>query len=159
MNYRIVEKEAFEIIGKCKKVTTVDGKNLEMIPKFWEEAHSNGLCEKLYELAGKLGVLGVCMDFEQEKEEFTYVIAVEKPQIEVSGDFIEKEIPAATWAIFEAVGPIPGAIQETWQRIFSEWFPETGYEHANAPELEVYLPGNPMDSDYKCEVWIPIIKK
>jgi AraC family transcriptional regulator len=72
---------------------------------------------------------------------------------------VEKEIPASTWAVFESIGPMPGAIQKVWKRIFSEWFPATGYEHADAPELEVYLPGDPSDSNYKCEVWIPIINK
>lgn len=159
MNYRIVDKEGFEIIGKCKKVTTACGKQFKIIPKFWEESYNNGLCEKLFKIAGPLGVLGVCADFEHEKGEFTYVIAVEKLKTEVPDDLVEKKIPAATWAIFEAIGPIPGALQEVWKRIFSEWFPATGYEHADAPELEIYLPGNPNDSNYKCEVWIPIIKK
>lgn len=159
MNYRIVEREAFKIIGKSKRVTTADGKNFEIIPRFWEESNNNGLCDQLCKLAGGLGLLGVCMDFDHEEEVLTYMIAVEKPQEEVPGGLIEKEIPAATWAIFESVGPMPNAIQEIWERIFSEWFPATGYEHANAPELEVYLPGNPNDDNYKCEVWIPIIKK
>ena len=27
------------------------------------------------------------------------------------------------------------------QRIFSEWFPSSGWEHADAPELEIYSAG------------------
>lgn len=158
MNYRIVEKEAFKIIGKAKRVTTVDGKNLEIIPKFWDEVCENGLYEKLKGMAGSLGILGICTDFAPDQEELTYIIAVEKAQSETPDGLIEREIPANTWAIFESVGPMPKAIQEVWKRIFSEWFPATGYEHANGPELEVYLPGNMEDSNYKCEVWIPIIK-
>jgi AraC family transcriptional regulator len=159
MNYKIVEKEAFKIIGKSTKVTTVGGKNTEIISEFWQESHRNGLSEKLCEFVGNMGMLGVCMDFDLGNEEFTYVIGVEKPNVEVSDEFIEKEIPAATWAIFESVGPMPGAIQEVWGRIFSEWFPSTGYEHADGPELEVYPAGDTNDRNYKCEVWIPIIKK
>ncbi|MBO8155785.1 MAG: GyrI-like domain-containing protein [Bacillaceae bacterium] len=45
------------------------------------------------------------------------------------------------------------------QRIFSEWFPATGYEHADAPELEVYYSGNPNDENYRSEVWTPIKNK
>jgi AraC family transcriptional regulator len=159
MNYKIIEKEAFKVIGKAKRVSTVDGKNYEIIPKFWEESQQNGSCEKLCEYTGKMGLLGICMEFSPEQEELTYVIASEKTSEDVPADFIEKEIPASTWAVFESVGPMPGAIQEVWKRIFAEWFPATGYEHADAPELEVYLPGNPEDENYKCEVWIPIIKK
>jgi len=68
-------------------------------------------------------------------------------------------IPTATWAVFESIGPMPKAIQTVTVKIFKEWFPSTGYEHAAIPELEVYLPGNPDNQDYHCQVWIPIIKK
>jgi AraC family transcriptional regulator len=54
---------------------------------------------------------------------------------------------------------MPGAIQKVWERIFQEWFPATGYEHAEAPELEVYPDGNTAAEDYRCEVWIPVVKK
>jgi len=69
------------------------------------------------------------------------------------------QIPPARWAVFTSVGPMPGAIQSLFVRIFQEWFPATGYEHADAPELEVYLPGDPGSEDYRCEIWIPIVKK
>ncbi|MCL6613607.1 MAG: GyrI-like domain-containing protein [Firmicutes bacterium] len=74
-------------------------------------------------------------------------------------DLESKEIPAATWAVFTSVGPLPGAIQKVWGRIFSEWFPASGYEHADGPEIEVYPPGDGQAPDYRCEVWIPIVKK
>lgn len=109
-------------------------------------------------MAGKLGVMGICMDFDENEQELTYVIAVEKTQAEVPADFIEKEIPESTWAVFEAIGPLPGAIQHVWQRIYPEWFTTSGYEHACVPDLEIYYPGNPNDSDYKSEVWIPVTK-
>ena len=74
-------------------------------------------------------------------------------------EFSRKIIPASTWAVFTSIGPMPTAIHKVWDRIFQEWFPSTGYEHAGTAELEVYLPGNVDAEDYRCEVWIPIIKK
>lgn len=157
MNYRIVKKESFKIIGRSIRVSTVDGENYKTIPEFWQEINNNGYCERLSNYMGELGILGVCMDYDPETEKMTYMAAVEKPvnrklELEVE----EKEIPAATWAVFEAVGKMPDAIQKVWKRIYSEWFPSTGYEHAGGPELEVYLPGNPDSEDYKSEIWIPI---
>jgi hypothetical protein len=64
-----------------------------------------------------------------------------------------------TWAVFESVGPMPDAIQDVWRRIFSEWFPTNEYEHADGPELEVYEDGGMSSPDYKCWVWIPVVKK
>jgi len=67
-------------------------------------------------------------------------------------------VPAATWGIFEAHGPLPGSIQGVMPRIFNEWFPSSGWEHADAPELEIYSPGDNRAADYYCEVCIPLRK-
>ena len=69
-------------------------------------------------------------------------------------------IPALTWAVF-STGECTEAdgtekIQNIWKRVFPEWFPTSGYEHADGPELEMYFAlGN---GKYNQEVWIPIVK-
>lgn len=174
MNFRLVEKEAFNIIGKPQNISCADGKHHELIPRFWDESYSNGLCKRLSKLSGNINLIGVCMDFNPEKEELAYLIAAEKEKAKVNqsevqsgfseaelsaADLTQVEVPAATWAVFESEGQLPGAIQKVWEYIFAEWFPAAGYSHANAPDLEVYPPGDTTASDYRCEVWIPVIKK
>ena len=66
--------------------------------------------------------------------------------------------PAATWGIFESRGPIPEAIHGLMQRIFGEWFPTSGWEHAAGPELEIYSRDNVRDPDYYSEIWVPLLK-
>ena len=39
----------------------------------------------------------------------------------------------------------------------TEWLPTSGYEYANAPDIEVYL--NPDPADAKYEVWVPVVKR
>ncbi len=158
MDYRIVERKEFKIIGKALTVTTKDGENLRRIPKFWDECNEDGTCENLLSISNGGNLLGVCIDFDHEKEEITYMVAVEDKGYSKDG-FTTRVIPEATWAVFTAVGPMPNAIQEVWKKIFQEWFPATGYEHAKGPELEVYFDGDPGSDDYRSEVWIPIIKK
>jgi AraC family transcriptional regulator len=159
MDYRIIEKEAFKVIGKALTMSTKDGENLKEIPKFWDEVNRDGTNERLCSLSDKNEVYGICMDMEHEKEQFTYMIAVEDTKNSKGSEFTTREIPAATWAVFTSIGAMPTAIQKVWERIFTEWFPSTGYEHAEGPELEVYPEGNPSSEDYRCEVWVPIIKK
>ena len=159
MDYRIVQKEAFKVIGKVLKVSTKEGENLRRIPEFWSECNSDGTCEKICSLDNRQNMLGICMDFENAEEQFTYMIAIEDANNSKDTGFETREISGATWAVFTSIGPMPHAVQKIWERIFQEWFPSTGFEHADAPELEVYLPGDPSAQDYKCEVWIPIIKK
>ncbi len=42
-------------------------------------------------------------------------------------------------------------------RIVTEWLPTSGYEYANAPEIELYL--NPDPEQAKYEIWLPIVRK
>ncbi|WP_335872336.1 GyrI-like domain-containing protein [Bacillus sp. 2205SS5-2] len=157
MNYRIEKKESFTVIGQSKRVSTSDGKNNQQIPVFWDEVSRNGVGHQILEIAENEEFVGVCMDFDQEKEEFTYMIGAETTNQQTQ--FEEREIGKNTWAVFESVGPLPEAIQSIWQRIFSEWFPTSGYEHADEAEFELYPPGNTADDNYSCEVWIPVMRK
>lgn len=158
MNYKIVEKEGFDLVGKGIRVSNENGENFKKIPMFWEESFSNGTCDKLKDLSGDIGMWGVCMEFSPEQNKFSYLIAVEKNQDIIPDEFEVKEIPASTWAIFDSSLK---ELQDVWKRIYSEWFPSTGYEHAGTPELEFYPPcdGTGSDEDFQCEIWIPIIKK
>jgi AraC family transcriptional regulator len=158
MNYRIVEREGFKLAGKSLKVTTVDGENFKAIPSFWTQCNKDGTSHKICGVNPEKPMLGVCMnDYDKDMKNFTYVIAAEADGKDAQGLEIF-DVPASTWAVFESRGPMPTAIQEVWNRIYQEWFPATGYEHAGLPELEVYPEGDTSSKDYYCEVWIPVKK-
>lgn len=156
MNYKIVDKGSFKVVGKQKKITMVDGENFKQIPEFWGDCMKDGSYQWVCSKVGKLGVLGICKDF--AKDEFNYMIGVEEIEDKLPKGYVSAIIPAATWAVFESVGALPEAIQDLNRRIFTEWLPSTGYQHACAPELEVYPEGDIYSSDYRCEIWIPIKK-
>ncbi|KGR86189.1 AraC family transcriptional regulator [Lysinibacillus odysseyi] len=159
MDYKIVEKEAFQVVGKSIRTTTMEGENNRKIAAFWNEVNHNGFAGELAKNSGPLGLLGICMDFDKEQEHLTYLIGAEKNIKKIPNDWEEREIPAATWATFPVRGAMPDAMPKVWDRIFSEWFPATGYEHAGGPEMEVYLSNaDPSSEDYYCEIWIPIKK-
>lgn len=125
-----------------------------MIPSKWQEISENGTLQKL---AGRMdrepmGVLGV--SFCNDEEPWRYCIAVSSSKEKEA--FEEYMVPAATWAIFPGEG-ISQSIQELEQRIVTEWLPASGYEYANAPDVEVYISPDPQNARY--EVWIPVVKK
>jgi AraC family transcriptional regulator len=159
MDYRIEDKEAFTIVGKSLAVSCIDGENHREIPKFWGNCHQDGTIAKLEEMAPGELCLGVCLDMKPETGDFTYMIAVKADADLASGELDVREVPASTWAIFTSIGPMPDAIQSLFGRIFSEWFPATGYEHSGGPEIEAYTEGDTSSPDYRCEIWIPIIKQ
>lgn len=158
MDYKIIEQQAFQVIGKAKQISTRDGINFKQIPEFWQASCAEQICENLTPYNKTENLLGICLDHKMEEETFTYMIAVESECKSAPTEFITRTIPASTWAVFTSIGPMPSAIQKVFERIYQEWFPSTNYEHAGTAELEVYLPGNNSADDYRCEVWIPIKK-
>ena len=156
MNYRIEKKDAFRIIGVYEPLYHELEKNFEIVPQMWQKTAMNGTIEKLTAMMkdDPMGILGVSACNEQDN--WKYFIAVAN-----SGDlaegFDEYIIPATTWAIFSGEGIMPNSIQELEKRIVTEWLPTSGYEYANAPDIEVYLNADPQNARF--EVWIPVIKK
>jgi len=159
MDYKIVEKDAFNVVGKSICTTTIGGQNTRDIAAFWEEVNRNGFAGELAKNCGPLGLIGICLEFDKQQEHLTYLIGAEKNTDQVPDDWEERVIPAAAWAVFPVHGAMPDAMPKVWDRIFSEWFPSTGYEHSGGPEMEVYLSdADPSSDDYYSEIWIPIKK-
>ena len=167
MQYRIVEKPAFKAAGPVIETTGVEGANLKEIPAFWRTRNADGTVGRLAGQMGPLGLLGVCYDYDPRETTLKYMIGIEEPSrglADLPAGSQVVTIPAGTYAVFESVGAMPAAIQRTWKQIYSEWFPASGYEHAGAPELEVYprnegSKGDINSPDYLCEVWIPVRRK
>ncbi|MCM3781758.1 AraC family transcriptional regulator [Neobacillus mesonae] len=160
MKYRIVEKEAFEVVGVHRNFSLSNGENLEMIPQMWNEVHENGINDRLFQLNnGEIdGVLGVCVsDEEQQKEQMmTYWIAADYKGEDVPEEMSKLIIPAAKWAVFEVHGPMPDAMQTVWKQIYSEWFPSSGYVQAGSIEFEYYTAQDASSPDCYSEIWIPV---
>lgn len=156
MNYRIERKNSFDLVGYSKNVTSKNGENFKIIPAFWDEIIANGQFQKL--MTGHSISYGVCYEFDENVEEFKYLIAVDGNQSTLE-DTVVLNVPKATWAVFESKGPLPHTLQDTLKQIYNEWFPATNYEHARLPELEVYSEGDTKADDYICEIWIPVVEK
>lgn len=157
MKYRIEKAEGFRLVGIVKTVTTVNGENFKIIPEMWRDAWEDGSSVKLNDACkeGKPEFYGVC--YNPQGDNFNYMIGVEsdKPVAEGMKELI---IDEQEYVKFECRGRLPEAQQSVWKRIYTEWFPNSGYEHEDAPELEWYS-NEGMDSDsYLSEIWIPIRK-
>jgi AraC family transcriptional regulator len=164
MNYKIVDQPAFKVVGKGIQVSSQEG--FQVIPQFWSECCQGDFCAQLETVAVQNGItgqstLGICMELVPKSDEFFYLIGVEitRGRCKSPENMVVKEIPAATWAVFESSGAIPDAIQNLTKRIYSEWFPATGYERALGIDIEVYPSGDLNTADYRSEVWVPIVKK
>lgn len=160
MNYRIEEKQAFEMFG-VSTVVNADGENPFIeIPAFWTKCISDGTVDRIRTAVGLGGngqIHGIL--YNKQGEKFSYMIGYFLHQSSPPVGFEKLNIPPQTYAIF-STGLYPdgqSGIHELWKRIGGEWFPTCNYEFANRPEFEMtYDRGNNM---YEMEVWIPVVNK
>ncbi len=162
MEYRIESKPTFSLTGVSIR-TPMGGRSFQDVPALWDRCLSDGTVDRLRKAApagSTIDVAGVCAEFDMKGGQFTYLIAIETPadRSALPDGCRDIPVPAATWGIFESRGPIPEAIQGLMQRIFGEWFPTSGWEHADGPELEIYSRGDIRDPNYYSEIWIPLQK-
>lgn len=158
MDYKIVEKDEFKVIGAYKKFKYDSA--FTDVPKFWNEHISQG---KLKDICG---MYGINIDEKMTGSEFEYLIAEDySKEKEYMNEYVVKTIPKFTWAIFPCRGAMPQSIQKVSEKIFSEWLPNCeDYEIAAGYNIEMYNDpskyekGN-LDENYYAEVWIPVKKK
>ena len=166
MNWRIEEKEAFEVFG-IEKCFGDDESGI--VPDFWTEIYRAGLYHKLFRDAGGTGdpdcetpgvsvVNAVCGYETVESGHFMYMIcAIVRGGCKTEG-YKVVQIPKATWAVFrgeEAEHPGP-QIGGLFNRAYSEWLPASGYDRVPGPDLEIY---NITENGRYCdEVWIPVAR-
>ena len=155
MNYRIEKVPSFRIVGVREAMSNDAEEGFQLVPLLWQKTAPQ-IPQLLAMMDGTpKGLLGVSTCNEVEKAQNYYYIAVAS-NAPAPAQMYELTIPAETWAIFSGCGA-PADIQALQQRIVSEWLPSSGYEWANAPDIEVYLNSDPVHMAF--EVWLPVTKK
>lgn len=153
MEYKIVKKPAFKVMGVSKIVGY--GNGYSDIPKFWDEVFSK-TDNKL------MGMYGVCLDDEVPGDEFRYMIADDlDEELAKAQGYEVKEIPAHIWAIFPCRGAMPQALHNVNTKVFNEWLPASSYEIAAGFNIEFYTnekkyPLGSQDPEYYSEIWVPV---
>ncbi|SHI83139.1 transcriptional regulator, AraC family [Clostridium amylolyticum] len=163
MNYQIEQWPSFTVSGFKHRIKTNEA--FSFIPQIWDTAWKDGAMEQLmglftqadYRPAGFLGISAGGKWGESEKMDYYIAVTryVDDPQckrvkpLEGMSTF---EFPKATWAIFEANGELPDAVQQVYKKFYTEWLPNSGYELDDLPVIESYM------QDNRQEVWIAVVK-
>ncbi|MGG3519684.1 AraC family transcriptional regulator [Bacillus pseudomycoides] len=168
MEFRIEKKPAFHVAGYEMKTSSKEGKNLKDIPAFWDRYLQNNLASNITNRkhTDQYVELGMCTDFNLETGDFTYIIGMEVTSFDgVPTELAQRTFPEATYAVF-TTPKVPhkdmvSSIQQTWNAVFTEWFPHSGYEHAGVTEFELYDERCHEDkSEFaQVEIWLPVQKK
>jgi AraC family transcriptional regulator len=163
MNYRIIEKESFNLVGIKKRVPIIfNGVNPE-IAAMWQSLDMENI-NTLKQLSNvePMGLLSASTNFSEgrmeEKGELDHYIGVATTK-DCHENLTKLEVPALTWAVFEAVGPFPETLQNVWGRIYSEWFPTSNYQLEVGPEMLWNEHKDVTSPTFRSEIWVPVISK
>ncbi|MFJ8937780.1 GyrI-like domain-containing protein [Streptomyces sp. NPDC102365] len=168
MRYRIVRKEAFQVVGKRIRVPLVhEGMNPE-IATFIRGLPPETL-QRIKALSDPTGpsaqqprgIVGVSDNLDPSRAEGTeldyYHAVVTDTGTTVPEDLDSLTVPPGTWAVFESSGPFPLALQHMWRDVFTQWFPSNPYESRPGPEiLRTHLSPDATEAD--AELWIPVTR-
>lgn len=123
LNYRILEKESFNLVGFKRRVPVIfEGVNPEIVKM--NELLTVEAIKKLKEISNvePMGIISASTNFSEgrmeEKGELDHYIGVATSNKCNSG-FDVLKIDANTWAVFESIGPFPETLQNIWGRIYS----------------------------------------
>ncbi|WP_405390189.1 AraC family transcriptional regulator [Streptomyces sp. NBC_01102] len=158
MRYRVVEKDAFRIVGRKARVPLVhEGMNPAIV------AFIRGLGQETRQRIEDLsdqepeGIVSVSDDLDESRAEGTgldYYYGVVTGAA-VPADMDALSVPAGTWAVFESSGPFPQTLQYLWRDVFTQWFPSNPYRSRPGPEiLRTRLSQDGAHAD--AELWIPV---
>ena len=180
MDYRIENKEAFQVFG-YEGIFNTDGigVNADILHdnavhpnhphELWNHNYVNGAYENLAAAAGDLPLFvspglckvhGVCDYKQTEPGTFAYMqCAFRNKNSKVDG-YTVANIPASTWVIFPSDkfkwDNVVEVVNNLHKRFFSEWLPTAEYEQVNGMNFEIY--GGDSDMGY-VELWYAVKKK
>ena len=149
MEPKIVKRAAFTVVGM-----KYHGKNENNeIPQLWGEFGPR--MGEIKQMANRHVAYGVCDNFDESSSEFDYIAGFEVASTaEIPEGMVSWDIPEGKYAVFTCTLPTLG---ETYQHASHTWLPQSGYQRALGPELELYDESfDPRDPSSEMEVYIPI---
>lgn len=163
MEYRIVYKDEFYIIGFKKRITLQFKGENHQIDSLYERLTEDKK-EKLMKVndTEPKGLISVSTDFSERTKEGSFLdqyLAVASTHDEADDEFDVLLVPSSDWAVFPSSGSYPEALQNTWAEIYSEWLGSSDYELREGPEMLRNISKDTKDKDFKSEIWIPVKKK
>lgn len=157
LDYKIVGKEAFSIIGVSKTFEDdIDGNEIN---NFWNEVKTSEY--------GKHIAMNLGINIADTKNNQIKYLAAElyNPQKDYPQHLEIHTIPARDWVIFPCVGPAPETMMRTYNQIYTEWLPTLNeYEIDDDFIVEYYEDESKYekafeDKNYCSEIWFPIRKR
>ncbi len=157
MKYRMTHREGFRVFGVWAEVSSDMQAAFQQVPAFCRRCDEDGTVDKLNHLLGRFSDnYTLSALYGHTEDSFRYMLCNFLPQgLALPEGFTVLEVPETDWAVFD----VPGCeMQKVWPRVYSEWFPDSGYELAQGPQFEMYY-GLAGHQNAFGEIWVPVRKK
>lgn len=156
LNYRIVEEGSSTVFGITHITNVSDA--YETIPAFIDKCEEQRITNKIVEAShGNERTLLKSVLYDMDNDMLAYMLCLDMPEDEVLEGFDTLVIPESKWAVFPLVIEKPeDSIVSIWKRIFTEWFPNSGYELDSGPRQERCYWRE--DGKMIVEAWVPVVK-
>lgn len=163
MEPKIVTKVSFKVMGMERKFTL----NNNIIPQLWMDFMS-----RLQEIKNKVNpdiAYGICesgnvdvtIENMSRDTEFNEVVCFEVSDFDdVPDGMVTRTIPDHKYAMFTHKGELSN-LPQTYNYIYSEWFPKSGYDVADKFEFELYDKRFDLEDQKNSEfdIYLPIKEK
>ena len=161
MDTRIVDRPTFRLVGHGVRVPLVHhGVNPHIqqhVTELPRDVHPRLKALGNTEPAGLLAVSDDLDPDRAEGSELTYLHGVAvSPDAPVPDDLDLIEVPAGRWVVIRITGPYPQALQNTWAKTATEWFPSNPWRLRSGPEIVAVLELTDDFSSATCELWLPV---
>jgi len=162
MNYKIVQRQAFQVYGLEREFDLTDEEHLKAIPVFWQESFENGEVDKLAKSANyPSSVNAICGYRELNGRKFPYMLCTLNTPLSDKTGYTVVDVPAATWAVFvndpHERAEVPTETQALIARVYTDWLSTSSYDIMPGFEFELYYQTN----NGKCyeEIWYRVAPK
>lgn len=151
----VVRKES-SFIGKKYRTTMQNNKSYSEIPAIWENSYKDNIFK---EIPGRLNenvTNGIYTNWDVE-ENFDFLVGT-TTSIHASPPrgFVRHTIPKGNYMLFTIYGNTSEKIMNGWKYIFGTWFADSGYEHGDADNFDLF-DERFFDSDNPCsDIYISI---
>jgi len=128
MEYKVEQKEAFQVIGRTKRMSTANDKFHGEIGALWREWNSTKMYEKFCGKYAKDEGHDMCVSITAEKsEDFDYTIGFIYNGTENTDGFDIVNVPGGSWVVFTIPDEYKKNVGEFMGRCMTEYLPAAGY--------------------------------
>ncbi|RFC71413.1 AraC family transcriptional regulator [Streptomyces sp. AcE210] len=158
MQYRVMEKPEFYVVGRKARVPLVHEGMNPAIADFIRGIDKETV-RRIHALSDQEpeGIVSVSDDLDPSRAEGTELDYYHAAVVSAPGpdDLDTLTVPAGTWAVFDSSGPFPQTLQHLWRDVFTQWFPSNPYRSRPGPEiLSTRLSPDAAQAD--AQLWIPV---